>query len=48
MVGTSTVGPGADRIKRFGKTVLAIALIVVAVTAIVAVKSAIWLPRFHP
>lgn len=48
MVGSSVVGPRADRIKRFGKTAVAIVLIVVAVTAIVVVKSAIWIPRFHP
>jgi hypothetical protein len=38
----------AATLKRFGQTALAIVLIVVIVTAIIALKSAIWIPRFHP
>jgi hypothetical protein len=47
-VGLSMVGSRADRIKRFGNAALAIVLIIVAVTAIVIVKSVIWIPHFHP
>jgi hypothetical protein len=46
-VGSSAVGPRADRIMRFGKTALPIILIVVAVTAIVVVTGAIWIACFH-
>jgi hypothetical protein len=45
---TTIAHSNTDRIKRFGKTALAIVLTVAAVTAIVVAKSAIWIPRFHP
>jgi hypothetical protein len=48
MVDLSAVRLRMDRIKSFGRTALAITLIVAVVTAIVGIKFAIWLPRFHP
>jgi hypothetical protein len=45
---SSAAAPHAATLKRLGQTALAIVVIVVIVTAIVALKSAIWIPRFHP
>jgi hypothetical protein len=46
--GTSAVWPHAATIKRFGRIALAIVLAIVIVTAIVALKSLIWIPRLYP